>query len=327
MKPYQVVCYGMHITQEAKAKLSQYAQVRYFDRITHHNHAEFVDAIAQADGVVGYGVRITQEMIGQAPKLKAVSTISVGYDAFDLEALNHRKIPLMHTPDILTDTVADAAFALLFACARRTVELDQYVRQGQWQQEVAAEYYGCDIHHKTLGIVGMGRIGAAIAKRASAGFAMSVLYHARTRHLAVEQQYQAQACSLEQLLAEVDFLCITLPATPQTYHFIGADQLAKMKPSSILINVGRGSVIDESALIKALQQGSLRAAGLDVFAKEPLPLDSPLLQLNNTVLSPHIGSATEQTRAAMQLLAVDNLYHALHRSITKNCVNLAALQG
>lgn len=227
----------------------------------------------------------------------------------------------MHTPTVLTETVADTIMSLVLATARRVVEVAERVKAGEWQGSIGPDWYGVDVHHKTIGILGMGRIGLALAQRAHFGFGMPVLYNARRTHEEAEQRFNARRCDLDTLLAESDFLCITLPLTEQTFHLIGREQLAKMKQSGILINAGRGPVVDEQALIEALQDGTIHAAGLDVFEQEPVAVDSPLLKMANVVALPHIGSATHETRYGMAECAVDNLIAALTGTVTENCVN------
>lgn len=255
------------------------------------------------------------------PKLRAVSTISVGYDNFDVNALNTHNVVLMHTPTVLTETVADTAMALILASARRIVEVAERVKSGEWQNSIGANWFGIDVHHKTLGIIGMGRIGLALAQRAHFGFSMPVLYNARRRHQEAEERFDARYCDLDTLLSTADFVCILLPLSAETHHLIGVEQLAKMKSSAVLINVGRGPVVDEQALIEALQAGKIHAAGLDVFEQEPLSVDSVLLKMSNVVALPHIGSATHETRYEMEVCAVDNLITALTGKVDINCVN------
>lgn len=255
------------------------------------------------------------------PKLRATSTISVGYDNFDVDALNARKVLLMHTPTVLTETVADTLMALILATSRRVVEVAERVKAGEWTASIGPDWFGSDVHHKTLGIVGMGRIGMALAQRAHFGFNMPILYNARRQHPQAEERFNARYCDLDTLLQEADFVCLILPLTEETHHLFGAEQFAKMKSSAIFINAGRGPVVDEKALISALQKGEIHAAGLDVFEREPLPVDSPLLAMPNVVALPHIGSATHETRYNMAACAVDNLIAALQGNVDKNCVN------
>ncbi len=231
------------------------------------------------------------------------------------------KILLMHTPTVLTETVADTLMALVLSTARRVVEVAERVKAGEWTASIGPDWYGTDVHHKTLGIVGMGRIGMALAQRAHFGFNMPILYNARRHHKEAEERFNARYCDLDSLLQESDFVCLILPLTDETYHLFGAEQFGKMKSSAIFINAGRGPVVDENALIAALQKGEIHAAGLDVFEQEPLSVDSPLLSMANVVAVPHIGSATHETRYGMAACAVDNLIDALQGKVEKNCVN------
>lgn len=254
-----------------------------------------------------------------------MSTISVGYDNIDVAALTEKGVLLMHTPTVLTETVADTVLTLVLTTARRALEVAERVKAGKWQSSIDSDWFGVDVHNKILGVLGMGRIGMAVAQRAHFGFGMPVLYNARRRHTEAESRFNARYCDVDTLLAESDFLCITLPLTTETRHLIGRDQLAKMKSSAILINIGRGQVVDEAALIEALSNDTIHAAGLDVFEQEPLPADSPLLKLPNVVALPHIGSATHETRYGMAACAVDNLIAALTGKVKENCVNPQAL--
>lgn len=318
MKP-SIVLYKS-IPADLRARLDQHFTVHAFDGLQLDN-AAFDQALQQAEGILGSGGKIDEAFLQRAPKLRAASTVSVGYDNFDVEALNAHQVLLMHTPTVLTETVADTIMSLVLATARRVVEVAERVKAGAWQSSIGSDWYGIDVHHKTIGILGMGRIGLALAQRAHFGFGMPVLYNARRTHEEAEQRFNARRCDLDTLLAESDFLCITLPLTEQTFHLIGREQLAKMKQSGILINAGRGPVVDEQALIEALRGGTIHAAGLDVFEQEPVAVDSPLLKMANVVALPHIGSATHETRYGMAECAVDNLIAALTGTVTENCVN------
>ena len=283
--------------------------------------AQHAQAFANAEGLLGSSEAVNTALLEKMPKLRATSTISVGYDNFDVEALNARRVLLMHTPTVLTETVADTVMALVLSSARRVVEVAERVKGGEWTKSIGPDWFGIDVHHKTLGIVGMGRIGMALAQRAHFGFNMPILYNARRRHEQAEERFNARYCDLNTLLDEADFVCLILPLTDETYHLFGAEQFARMKSSAIFINAGRGPVVDEKALISALRNGDIHAAGLDVFEQEPLPASSPLLKMPNVVALPHIGSATHETRYNMAACAVDNLIDALQGKVEKNCVN------
>ena len=289
-------------------------------------HDAFVAALKDADGAIGASVKITPAMLEGATKLKALSTISVGFDAFDVADLTQRGIVLAHTPDVLTESTADTVFSLILATARRVVELADWVKAGQWQTGVGPAQYGVEVQGKTLGIVGLGRIGGAVARRAALGFNMPVLYTNRNPNPQAEQAYGARRVELAELLANSDFVCLQVPLTPETHHLIGAAELRAMKKSAILINASRGATVDEAALIEALQAGTIHGAGLDVFETEPLAADSPLLSLPNVVALPHIGSATHETRHAMALNAAENLVAALDGTLTRNVVNRDVLR-
>jgi phosphogluconate 2-dehydrogenase len=207
------------------------------------------------------------------------------------------------------------------------VELANMVRDGQWTRNIGPAHFGSDVHGKTLGIIGMGRIGEALAQRGHFGFGMPVIYHSHSPKAAVEQRFNARYCSLDELLQQADFVCLTLPLTAETEGLVGARQFALMGPQTIFINISRGKVVDEAALIRALSERQIRAAGLDVFEREPLNHDSPLLQLDNVVATPHMGSATHETREAMARCAVDNLLAALAGQRPVNLVNGAAWKG
>ncbi|PWC19913.1 glyoxylate/hydroxypyruvate reductase GhrB [Brenneria roseae subsp. roseae] len=320
MKP-NVILYRK-IPDDLRARLDQHFTVTELDDFPAVDHP----ALAQAEGLIGSGGKVNKAFLEHTPHLRAASTISVGYDTFDVDAMSEKGVALMHTPTVLTETVADTVLALMLASARRVVEVAERVKAGEWQSSIDSDWFGTDVHHKTLGILGMGRIGLAVAQRAHFGFSMPILYNARRHHPQAEERFDARYCDLDTLLAESDFLCITLPLTAETHNLIGREQLAKMKSSAILINIGRGAVVDEKALIDALSDGTIHAAGLDVFVKEPLPKESPLLSLPNVVALPHIGSATHETRYNMAACAVDNLIAALTGTVKENCVNPQVLK-
>ncbi|WP_295528180.1 D-glycerate dehydrogenase [uncultured Pseudacidovorax sp.] len=279
------------------------------------DRAAFDAALPDAQGLIGSSFSIDADVIAAAPKLEVVSSVSVGVDNYDLAALQARNIVLAHTPGVLDETVADTVFALLMATSRRVVELATLVREGRWDRNIGEDLFGFDVHGKTLGLLGFGRIGQAIARRAALGFGIPVLYHARRpvdlATQAPELQGRAHHTPLSELLQRADFVVAMLPLTPQTRGMVDAALLTQMKPGAIFINGGRGATVDEVALLAALDSGHLRAAGLDVFAREPLPLDSRLRTHPKVTPLPHIGSATHETRHAMAALAVSNLLDAL----------------
>jgi glyoxylate/hydroxypyruvate/2-ketogluconate reductase len=310
------------VPEDVLAYLREHAEVVEVDG---SEHDAFVAALKDADGAIGSTVKVTPAMIDGASRLKALSTISVGYDAFDVADLTRRRIVLTHTPDVLTESTADTVFALILSTARRVVELADWVRAGHWTQSVGPAQFGVDVQGKTLGIVGLGRIGGAVARRAAHGFNMKVLYTNRSANPEAERQYGARRVELQTLLEESDFVCLQLPLSDETRHMIGAPQFKMMKKSAILINAARGPVVAEAALIDALRSGTILAAGLDVFEQEPLAADSPLLAMRNVVALPHIGSATHETRHAMARCAAENLVGALQGTLARNIVNREAL--
>ncbi len=264
--------------------------------------------------------RIDDKLLARCPKLKAVANIAVGYNNIDLPACTARGVMATNTPGVLDDSTADLAWALILGTARRLTELERRVRAGEWTGWRLKQWLGVDVHHATLGIFGMGRIGQAIARRA-AGFEMKVLYHNRSRvAAALERRLNATFVLKDDLLKQSDFLVLQVPYSPETHHMIGARELKLMKPSAILINSTRGGVVDDAALIVALKSGVIRAAGLDVFENEPR-LNPEFLRLDNVVLMPHIGSSTEATRRAMAMTAARNLVAALTGGKPPNLLN------
>jgi phosphogluconate 2-dehydrogenase len=283
----------------------------------------FQTAIKDADGMIGANIlTVNKSLLESAEHLKVLSTISVGYDNYDLDYINQRGIMLTNTPDVLTETTADLGFALMMAAARRLPELMNYIQQGHWQGSVPSPYFAQDIHGKSLGIIGFGRIGQALARRGHHGFGMNILYHSRQRK-SEASAFNAQFCELDELLSNADFICVTVPLSAETRHLIGTREFNLMHPQTVFVNIARGPVVDEDALINALQTRRIFAAGLDVFAQEPLPMTSPLLKLPNVVLTPHIGSATQETRYIMAKLAIKNLVAGLTGTKPQNLVNNA----
>lgn len=287
---------------------------------------EIAARLAGKDGAITLlSDRIDAAALAGAAKLKAVCNVAVGYNNYDLEAITAAGVMATNTPGVLDDTTADMAWALLLASARRIVAADRWVRDGQWQGwKFHDGWFGRDVHHATLGILGMGRIGRAVARRA-AGFSMRVIYHNRQR-LEPGQEAECAATWVDKatLLCESDFLVLMLPYSPATHHAIGAAELAAMKPTAHLINVARGGIVDDSALIAALAERRISGAGLDVFENEPA-LDPRFASLDNVVLTPHIGSSSRATRLAMAMCAIDNLIAALAGQRPPNLLNPAVL--
>lgn len=326
MSRAEVVLYK-GVPPDVRARLAEAFRLTEFDGVNDGNRAAFMAALGRADGAIGVGLNVGPALLDAAPRLKAWATISVGYDQFDVAELTRRGIVLTNTPDVLTETTADTVFSLILSSARRVVELAELVKAGGWKASLGEAHFGTDVHGKTLGIVGMGRIGGAVARRAALGFGMKVLYSNRSRNEAAEAAYGAEHRALPDLLAQADFVVTLVPLSPATERLIGANEFAQMKRGAIFINAARGKVIDEAALIGALASGHLRAAGLDVFEREPVPVDSPLLTMKNVVALPHIGSATHETRHAMASCAADNLIAALGGGTLRNAVNPQARQG
>lgn len=287
--------------------LSETCTVTYFEKLTDAVYPRFLEALKEAEGLLGGGLKVNRELLEQAPRLRIVCNTSVGYDNLDLAELKQRGIVATNTPEVLNETVADTILALMLSTARRIPELDGAVRAGKWGSRPDESWYGVDVHHKTLGIIGMGGIGAAIAQRAKFGFGMNILYHNRSRKPEVEERFDARYCGLDELLKEADFVCLMTPLTPSTVGLMGRREFGLMKPSAIFINGSRGATVDEEAVVEALREKIIHAAGLDVFVQEPLPGDHPLTSLDNVVLAPHIGSATHETRFKMAMLAAKNL--------------------
>jgi glyoxylate reductase len=256
--------------------------------------------------------RIDEEALSAGRSLKVVANVAVGYENVDVEAARELGIVVTNTPDVLTEATADLTFALLLAAARRIVEADRAVRDGRFPPwSLDQPLLGMDVHGKTLGIVGMGRIGAAVARRGRLGFGMRILYQNRTRNEAAERELDAEYVSFDRLLADSDFLSVHVPKTAETHHLFDADAFARMKPTAILINAARGPVVDEAALADALEASVIAGAGLDVYEDEPTVHPKLLGLTERVVLAPHLGSATRETRHKMVELAVDNVLAVL----------------
>ncbi len=271
--------------------------------------------------------RISRELIAAAPGLKAVCNMAVGYNNIDVQAATEAGILVTNTPDVLNETTADHAWALLMAAARRVTESGHWLRAGHWTKWRYDDFLGADIHGATLGILGMGRIGQAIARR-SVGFGMKVVYHNRSRLTPEQEAYANDARWLgkEDFLRTADHIVLVLPYSQATHHTIGAAELALMKPTAVLVNIARGGIVDDAALIDTLRQGRIAAAGLDVFENEPA-FNPAFLELKNVVLTPHIGSSSRPTRMAMAATAANNLIAALSGQLPPNLLNPEVLKS
>ena len=293
MKPKVLLPPNWKRYEKALEILKPVANVQYIVK------ERFDEQLAEAEGMVGYGVG--EEILQKAPKLKVVARYGVGYDDCDVEALTRHKIYLTYTPGVLSDAVADMTIALLLACNRKIVQADRYVREGWAKRAAGCPGHGVDLKGKTMGIIGLGRIGYKVAKRCVKGFDMKVIYYDIRRNERAERELGAERKSLEEVMRESDFVSIHLPLTPQTRGLIGEKYLRMMKKTAYLINTSRGKIVDQKALTKVLSENLIAGAGLDVFEKEPIPPDDPLLKLENVVLTPHIASLTKEARESMAI--------------------------
>jgi gluconate 2-dehydrogenase len=324
MKPKVLVT--REVFDETLAFLARHCEVESNQPDIPFDPEALAHKVADKDGLVcALTDRVDAKVLSGAPRLKVVANIAVGYNNIDVAACSERGIMATNTPGVLDDSTADLAWTLILAAARRATELERRVRAGEWTGWKLKQWLGVDVHHATLGIYGMGRIGQAIARRA-AGFEMKVIYHNRKR-LAAEKEAPLNAIyvSKEDLLRRADFLVLQMPYSPETHHLIGAAELALMKPGAILVNSTRGGVVDDAALIEALKSGTIRAAGLDVFEGEPA-LNPAFLALDNVALLPHVGSSTEATRQAMAMTAAKNAVAALKGETPPNLVNPEVLK-
>lgn len=308
------------IDSDVQARLEQQYQVVVINPKQGDVNEQILKEVVEADAMIGAGRLLNESNLATAQKLKIISSVSVGYDNYDVQYLNQKRIWLANTPHVLTETTADLAFTLLVSAARKVPSLDQWTKQGEWKRTVGTAQFGQDIFGKTLGIIGLGHIGAAIARRGFHGFNMNILYHNRREKIEVAQQFNAQYRSLEDLLQQSDFVVVAVDLNSESKALIGEHELSLMQKHAVFVNIARGSVVDEQALIDALSNQQIFAAGLDVYQKEPLQ-DSPLFKLDNVVTLPHIGSATAETRKKMAELAYQNLIDALEDRTPRYLVN------
>ena len=301
-------------------KLKDRYEVVCIDPKAGNVNQQILKEVADADGMIGAGRLLNENNLKSAKQLKVISTVSVGYDNYDLNYLNQQKIWLANTPHVLTDTTADLAFTLLMSAARQVPHLDAWTKQGLWKRTVGAAQFGLDIYGKNLGIIGLGNIGLAIAKRGFHGFNMNIQYHNRSPKPELAGLVNAEYLELDELLETSDFIVVAVDLNHESKALIGHDQFNRMKPSAVFVNISRGSVVDENALIEALKQNKIFSAGLDVYQKEPLQA-SALFELDNVVTLPHVGSATAETRFKMAELAYLNLVQVLEGETPKCLVN------
>lgn len=312
------------IPYEVEKYIAQYCDYTKWQNKEEITREQMLQEIKDVEGILttsGTGGLIDEEFIFHAPKLKVVSNISVGYNNFNFEAMRKHNIIGTNTPGVLNNTVADTVIALMLDSSRRISELDRFVRQGKWTDDLSDKYFGTDMYGATLGIIGMGRIGEQIAKRAKFGFDMNIIYYNRNRKPEAEKKFNAKYVNLQELLKSSDFIVLMTPLTNETYHLIGTEEFKIMKKTAYFINTSRGKTVDEKALIYALENEIIAGAGLDVFDKEPIDIHNELLKIPNVVLTPHIGSATLKTRFEMAMLAAENMVKALLGKIPPNLVN------
>jgi glyoxylate reductase len=321
--PKQKVFVTRIIAQQALDKIARETEMELWQEELPPPYEVLLEKSRDAEGLLTLLTdRIDAALMDAAPGLKVVSNLAVGYDNIDVAEATKHSILVGNTPEVLTETTADLAFTLLVAAARRVVEADKYTRKGSWKTWGPKVMLGQDIHHATLGIIGLGRIGGGLARRAR-GFDMKVLYYdeierseEEDRKLGVER-----VSGLAELLSRADFISVHVPLTQETRHLISSAEFARMKPTAVFINTSRGPVVDQKALYEALKSGQIFAAALDVTEVEPISSDDPLLTLDNVIITPHIASASVATREKMALMAADNLLAGLRGKLPPNCVN------
>lgn len=320
MKPKVLI--SQKIFDEVVVKVKEHFEVDLSPMETPLPSFELRERLKDKEGAIIFLTdRIDEDLLSHCSKLRILSNVAVGYNNIDLQACTQRGIMVTNTPEVLDDTTADFTWALLLATARRVVEADHFLRTEKWSGWKLMEFLGYDIHHKVLGICGLGRIGRRVAKRAM-GFDMKILYTDIERISSdLEEELKAHFVEKKQLLMESDFITLHLPLFPNTMHYISKDELAMMKPTAILINASRGPIVDEKALVQALREGSIAGAGLDVYEREP-EVEPELLKMKNVVLAPHIASASKETRLKMAMMAGENLIAGLTGKRPPNLVNV-----
>ncbi|MCM3567656.1 D-glycerate dehydrogenase [Neobacillus mesonae] len=316
----KIIAYNF-VFPEVLEPLKDEYEIDLFDKIDPKTEPAFIDALKDAEGIIGLSLPVNTELLDCAPKLKIISNNSTGYNNLALDEMTKRGVMGTNTPGVLEGTTADAIFGILLAAARRIPEMDQFVKTGKWKHYLTTEQFAVDVHHKTLGIIGMGKIGSEIAKRGALGFDMNILYHNRSRNPEAEEKYNAEYREMDSLLTESDFVVLMTPLTPETENLMGAHEFKLMKPSAIFVNGSRGKTVNEKALIDALRNKEIYGAALDVYQVEPVMQDHPLLQFKNVVTTPHLGSATFETEQKMAKLAIENLKAGLKGIRPRNLVN------
>ena len=318
-----LVCITRILFPEALDMIKRVAEIRLWEAESAIPYKVLLEQVGDMEGLLCLlSDRVDAAVIDAAPRLRVISNYAVGYNNIDIAKATERGIPVGNTPGVLSETTADLAFALLMAAARHIARSDTYVRNGLWKVAWGpGMFLGQDIHHSTLGIVGLGRVGTEVARRAK-GFQMRVLYHNRTRREDIEKELGVEyVATLAELLFRSDFVSIHVPLTEDTGKMIGAAEFSMMKPTAILVNTSRGEVVEQKALYEALKYGQIAAAAIDVAEVEPIPVDDPLLALENIIITPHIGSASTATRTKMAVMAAENLIAGLQGEVLPDCVN------
>lgn len=304
-----------------RKKIYHKFDVLFYNDVTSETYQDFLIALSQAEGMlITADFKFTEEILEHMDSIKGVSTIAVGFDNIPVEKLFRQNIICTNTPDILSEATADLIFGLLLSTARRIPELDAVVKKGHWKSNIGEDLFGVNVYGKKIGIIGLGRIGEAVAKRANFGFDMEVIYHNRNINEKAEKNYSAVYKELDELLKISDFVCITAPLTSETEGLISLARMKKMKKSAILINGSRGKIVVEKDLIIALDNQIIKGAGLDVYETEPINKKNELLEFSNVVTLPHAGSATHETRLDMAELAMNDLLKVLKNEQPKNVI-------
>ncbi|MDY0235702.1 MAG: D-glycerate dehydrogenase [Gudongella sp.] len=316
-KPKVII--GYPIADEIIDYVKEHCELIYFDLKNQNRYEELKSKIKDAEGVIALATPINEELLNYAPKLKVVSNITVGYNNCDIEAMKEKGVVATHSPGILDHTVADHILALMLAASRRIPEQNDFVKSGSWKTMENPSLFSKDINGATLGIIGMGRIGEEVVKRAK-GFDMNIIYYNRNRKPDIEKSMKIKYMQMEDLLIASDFVVVSTPLTDETFHLMGEYEFGLMKSDAIFINTSRGPVVDEKALIKALQNKEIGGAGLDVFEQEPIAKENPLLSMDNVVLTPHLAGGTKKTMDALAWNAARCMVETLEGKTVKNII-------